>query len=32
VVALKRMQEDGSLPATTTKKILETNPARLYGI
>jgi predicted TIM-barrel fold metal-dependent hydrolase len=32
VVALKRMREDGSLPAATTKKILETNPARLYAI
>jgi predicted TIM-barrel fold metal-dependent hydrolase len=32
VAALKRMQEDGSLPAATTQKILETNPGRLYGL
>lgn len=32
VVALQRMQEDGSLPAAATKKILETNPARLYAL
>lgn len=32
VVALKRMQEDGNIPAVSSKKILETNPARLYAI
>jgi predicted TIM-barrel fold metal-dependent hydrolase len=32
VQALKRMSEDGNLPAASIKKILNTNPARLYGI
>jgi predicted TIM-barrel fold metal-dependent hydrolase len=32
VEALKRMSEDGSLPAASVTKILESNPARLYAL
>lgn len=32
VLALKRMSEDGNLPAATVRRILEDNPARLYAI
>lgn len=32
VLALKRMATDGTIPAASAKKILETNPAGLYAI
>ncbi len=32
VLALKRMSEDGTLPAASVSRILQDNPARLYGI
>ena len=32
VMALKRLSSDGSIPASSAKKILETNPAALYAI
>lgn len=32
VLALKRMSEDGSIPQSSVKRILEENPARLYAI
>ena len=32
VEALKRLASDGSVPKESARKILETNPARLYGL
>jgi predicted TIM-barrel fold metal-dependent hydrolase len=32
VMAIKRLSTDGSIPAASAKKILETNPAALYAI
>ncbi len=32
VGALKRMAEDGNLPAASVRKILQSNPARLYAL
>lgn len=32
VLALKRMSEDGNIPAAAVTRILEENPGRLYGI
>ena len=32
VMAVKRLSTDGSIPAASAKKILETNPGKLYEI